>query len=283
MKKNRIWNYLIILWSVLIILAVSCKKDDDNNNNTPVIKVPILTTSVVSNVTTTTAVCGGNITSDMGLDVTVRGVCWSTSQSPTVDDDKTNDGTGTGNFISNITGLNPNTIYYARAYATNSAGTGYGDAVSFTTGLTVTDIDGNLYNTVVIGTQTWMVENLKVTKFNDGTDIPNVTDETTWNNLNTPAFCWYENDVTYKNPYGALYNWYSVNNSKLCPTGWHVATKAEWDALISYLGGVYQAYVKLKEAGSSHWLGTNTGTNSYGFTALPGGYRSFSWALSPLE
>ena len=86
----------------------------------------------------------------------------------------------------------------------------------------ITDKDGNVYTSVTIGTQVWMVENLKTTKYNDGTPIPNVTDNTEWSNLTTPAYCWYDNDITKKNPYGALYNGYAVRTGKLCPTGWHV-------------------------------------------------------------
>ena len=143
---------------------------------------------------------------------------------------------------------------------------------------TVTDIDGNVYNTVTIGTQVWMLENLKVTKLNDGTAIPLVTDGTAWANLTTPGFCWYDNnEATYKNTYGALYNWYTVNTGKLCPTGWHVPTDAEWTTLTSYLGGESVAGGKLKEEGTTHWQSPNTGaTNSSGLTALPGGYRSGS-------
>ena len=97
---------------------------------------------------------------------------------------------------------------------------------------TVTDKDDNVYHTVTIGTQTWMAENLKTTKYNDGTAIPLVTDSTAWTSLLTPAYCWYNYDATtYKNTYGALYNWYAVNTGKLAPIGWHVATDAEWTTL----------------------------------------------------
>jgi len=140
---------------------------------------------------------------------------------------------------------------------------------------TITDIDGNIYNTVAIGTQIWMKENLKTTKYNDNTAIPLVTDNTAWEALATPGYCWYNNDeASYKDTYGALYNWYTVSTGKLCPTGWHVPTDAEWTTLTTYLGGESIAGGKLKETGTTHWLSPNTGaTNESGFTALPGGYR----------
>ena len=139
----------------------------------------------------------------------------------------------------------------------------------------VTDIDGNIYHTVVIGTQVWMVENLKTTKYNDGTAIPLVTENSAWSNLTTPGYCWYDNDEEmYKKSYGALYNWYTVNTGKLAPTGWHIPSDEEWTVLMNYLGGADAAGGKLKETGAIHWWTPNTGaTNETGFTALPGGDR----------
>ena len=139
------------------------------------------------------------------------------------------------------------------------------------------DKDGNGYNTVTIGTQTWMAENLKTTKYNDGALITHVTNNTTWKTSTTGAYCWYFNDEGINKPiYGALYNWYAVNTGKLCPTGWHVPTDDEWTTLTTYLGGVAVAGGKLKEAGENHWFSPNTAaTNSSGFTALPGGYRFY--------
>ncbi len=142
---------------------------------------------------------------------------------------------------------------------------------------TVTDIDGNVYKTVTIGTQVWMQENLKVTRFNDGTPIPLVTDDQEWSALSTPAYCWLKNDKqTFGTVYGALYNWHAVNSGKLCPPGWHVASDAEWTTLTDFLGGNDVAGGKLKETGTAHWKSPNTGaTNESGFTALPGGNRYF--------
>jgi len=141
--------------------------------------------------------------------------------------------------------------------------------------ITVSDIDGNVYHTVIIGNQTWMLENLRTTKYNDGTSIPLVTDSTEWKNLTTPGYCWYNNEgATFKNEYGGLYNWYSVKTGKLAPSGWHVATMDDWYTLFIYLGGSPVVGGKMKETGTLHWTSPNTGaSNSSGFTALPGGCR----------
>lgn len=265
--------------------------------------MPVLTTTQPYNVTTSSATSGGNITNDGGSPVITRGVCWNTSQNPTTANTKTVDGTGTGSYTSSITGLEPETTYFIRAYSNNSIGTSYGPLVSFTTSAsTVNDIDGNVYNVITIGTQVWMVENLKTTKFNDGTGIPNVTNDREWSNLVSPGYCWYNlvnplssdyiwhiynpaNDI---HTYGALYNWYAVNTGKLAPKGWHVPTDEEWTILTNYLevnGYGYQGSgsdIGKSMAAISVWrTNTEAGTvgnnqssnNSSGFTAFPAGYR----------
>jgi uncharacterized protein (TIGR02145 family) len=243
--------------------------------------MPVLSTTTISSIVQTTATSGGNITSDGGATITARGVCWSTSTNPTIAlSTKIENGTGTVTFTRSIIGLIPNTTYYVRSYATNSVGTGYGSVISFTTQNfgAVTDNDGNVYKTIIIGTQTWMAENLKTTKYNDGTAISNVSNNTTWVGLTTGAYCWYNNDaVTYKATYGALYNWYTVNTGKLCPTGWHVPTDAQWTTLTTLLGGEGVPGGKLKETGTTHWLSPNLGaTNESAFTALPGGECNYN-------
>ncbi len=254
----------------------------------PITTLPTVTTSLINSITDTTASGGGNVTSQGGSAILARGICWSTSPAPTIADSTTSNGTGTGTFTSSITGLIPATTYYVRAYATNSAGTAYGNEVVFaTTGFligvpcpgmpTVTDYNGNVYNTVQIGTQCWMKENLKARNYRNGTTIPNISTNITWLQLVTGARCWYNNDsATYAATYGALYNWYAVDNPNgLCPTGWHVPTDAEWTILTDFLGGLSVAGGSLKETGTTHWHGYNTGaTNSSGFTALPGGDRN---------
>ncbi|MFC1733850.1 FISUMP domain-containing protein, partial [candidate division KSB1 bacterium] len=273
--KNIIKISLAIFLGYFLLFSIGCKKDNDDP--TPTKQLAVLTTSAATDISHKSATCGGNISSDGGYTVSARGVCWSTAQTPTIADNKTNDGTGAGNFISAITDLTPNTTYYVRAYAYNYLGTAYGNTISFKTNILtgVTDIDGNVYDTVIIGTQVWMTENLKTTKFNDGTTIPLVTDNGNWSSFSIPAFCWYNNDeATYKNPYGALYNWPSVNTGILCPTGWHVPNDADWDVLVNFAGGATVAGGKLKESGTMHWNAPNTSaTNEYGFTAVPGGYR----------
>jgi uncharacterized protein (TIGR02145 family) len=266
--------------------------------STSQVTLATLTTTAITSITSTTAVSGGNITADGGGTITSRGVCWNTDSNPTTANNITTDGTGSGSFTSNLIGLNAATSYYVRAYATNSAGTAYGNQQSFTTSQeigqiifnpnltygTVIDIEGNVYKTIQIGsksiqsTQVWMAENLKTTSYNDGTSIPNVTDNAIWGGLSTGAYCWYNNDAaTYKNIYGALYNWYTVNTAKLCPAGWHVPNDSEWTTLITYLGGYSVAGGKLKETGTTHWLSPNTGaTNESGFTALPSGRRNYN-------
>lgn len=287
--KSRI----IVLIVGTIMCSVSCKK----NSNLPV----VITISATA-VTTSTATAGGNVTDDGGSTVTARGVCWSVSENPEVNNNKTSDGNGTGEFTSNLTNLGQQKRYFVRAYATNSAGTAYGKQVklvtksnsniNFNSGLvydTIYDIDGNAYKTIKISLKkgtvenqdlpedkaledVWMIENLKVETYNDGSDIPYQGDNTLWKNLTTPAFCFYLPGNT--SIYGTLYNSYAVNTGKLCMEGFHVPTFTDWVNLMNAVGGENVAGGKLKEEGLSHWIAPNTGaTNISGFTGLPGGFR----------
>ena len=244
-------------------------------------KMPVVSTVAVTDITASSATCGGIVSDDGGLEIMARGVVWSTSSNPTIDlNTKTSDGTGPGSFISQLTDLTSGTDYYVRAYATNAIGTTYGEQLSFSTlhirfndnidyG-TLTDVDGNTYKTVTIGSQTWMAENLRTTKYNDGTTISNVTSDNSWGGLSTGAWCHYNNYSAYDQVYGKLYNWYAVGTGKLCPSGWHVPSISEWEVLTDN-------NLHLKEIGSGHWSYssgiTDQVTNESGFTALPGGYR----------
>lgn len=249
----------------------------------------IVYTTLITVFSSNSATVGGKIVTDGVSTVSERGIFWGTSQNPETTGTKLQSGSGTGSFSTNLSGLTPNTTYYVRAYATNSIGIIYGLEESFVTKLaneTITDIDGNTYKTVQIGTQRWMAENLKVTRYNDGTSLPYITSASTWAGLTAGGYCDYNNDVNNGQIYGHLYNFYVVTNpKKICPDGWHVPSDEEWKNMEMYLGMTQQQaninYAergtneggKLKEEGTTHWLVPNTGaTNSSGFTALPGMY-----------
>ena len=170
-----------------------------------------------------------------------------------------------------IEDLKESTIYHYRLRATSSQSSTLGNDLFFRTynPEVVEDIDGNQYNTVTISSQTWLSQNLKTTRLNDGSSLPNVIDNTAWINSKFPAYCWYNNDpASYKNMLGALYNWYAINTGKLCPVGWHIPTLIEWETLLNEVGGPSEAAWNLKEI---HY----GGTNSSGFSAIPAGTRYY--------
>ncbi|MFC2152441.1 FISUMP domain-containing protein [Bacteroidota bacterium] len=148
---------------------------------------------------------------------------------------------------------------------------------------TLTDIEGNVYNTIKISEQWWMAENITVTKYNDGNEIPLIDNNVDWSNLPTPGYCYYDDDISYKELYGVLYNWYVVETNKLCPEGWHVPSNEEWVTLELTLGmdtsvvndiGYRGTDEGDKLKSSSGWFNNGNGTNESGFKALPGGYRN---------
>jgi uncharacterized protein (TIGR02145 family) len=249
--------------------------------------LPTILTAITFAISQTSAISGGNVTDDGGASVIKRGVCWSTSQNPTIEDNKSTDGIGNGIFSSTITGLTSNTTYYVRSYATNSVGTNYGSQVSFVTlqGGQIADIDGNIYSAVTIGTQIWMKENLRTTKYRNG-DLIGTTAPATLNisEESNPKYQWaYDGSESNVATYGRLYTWYAATDSRnVCPLGWYVPTNAERYTLVNYLDANSSisnpesliAGGKLKESGTSHWKSPNTGaTNESGFTGLPGGWR----------
>lgn len=335
--------------------------------------LPTVTTGSISNIAPTTATCqNNNVTTDGIIPLTLKGVCWSTIQNPTITDSKTNNGSAIASYNASLTSLQPGTTYYVRAYASNYIGTAYGNQVSFTTTIppfaafsgsptsiqpggtvqftdqsannptswswnfgdggtstlqnpshvysavgtytvsltatnehgsstetknnyvsvntTISDIDGNVYKIVTIGTQTWMAENLKTTKYNDGASVPNISDKTAWENATTPGYCDYNNNPANSTGNGRLYNYYAVATGKLCPSGWRVSTNDDWNTLETYLtnngfgyGGSGDDTAKALSEKSGWNASPTPGTvgndqssnNQSGFSALPAGWRHY--------
>jgi uncharacterized protein (TIGR02145 family) len=251
--------------------------------------LPTITTSSPTSVGVDSVVIGGDISNDGGSSIVLRGICYSTSPNPNMGNQRTEDGSGTGSFNTVLRGLISSTTYYARSYAKNSIGVVvYGNEVSFTTSVSlpgvrcpgtpmVTDIDGNIYNTVQIGGQCWTQSNLKVSMYRNGDSITTGLNNSAWQNTTSGAYAIYDNNPVNDGLYGKLYNHYAVTDSRgLCPTGWHVPTDGEWTTLVNNLGGVSVAGGALKSTAMQPtpggWNSPNIGaTNSSGFTALPGG------------
>lgn len=294
--KNRTHFIALFFWfaGVFVILASSCEKENDDKGQQ---MLPELTTADISEFHQATAVSGGIIIDDRGSIITARGVCWSTTDEPTIHDNITEDGIGGGSFTSSITGLDPNTTYYIRAYATNSEGTGYGDVIEFTApregnGFFTDARDDNVYKTVTIGNQVWMAENLAYLPWVVGGQTGSMVTPCYYvysfytTDANTAKTTWLYNSL------GVLYNWPAAINGEessdsnpsgvqgVCPAGWHLPSVAQWDELFNYLGADEQTGGKLKEVGyfeygTGLWYIPNTGaTNESGFTAVPGGHRS---------
>ena len=236
--------------------------------------IPIVETKPIEGIAPKSAISGGVVVNDGGADILSRGICWSQTPNPTVSDNNAPNSFGTNNYISVLSGLVPSTTYYARAFATNSEGVGYGEQLMFQTvssqivsnpylnpNLTygeVSDIDGNVYPTIQIGSYIWMAENLKTTRYNDGSEILYI------------HLLDYDNDSINGIIYGKLYSQSAVNSGKLCPTGWRIPTTEEWDYLSRNFDGFKSTGIA--DSGTGLWNSPNIGgTNETGFTGLPGG------------
>ena len=284
---------------LLISISVACEKN-------PIVQsvgTPYVRTYIMS-ITQTTATFGGLVLSDGGDPIFSEGICWSTHQDPTIEQDSLIEIGPNSSFTGFISSLNPNTLYYFRTFAKNSAGTGYGNTVTSTTLLSeikfnpnliygvVTDIENNKYKTITIGTQTWMAENLRATKYQNGdligTTSSPLVDITKEHN---PKYEWaYDGNESISVLYGRLYTWDAVSdNRNVCPVGWHVPTHDEWTTLTVYLvnngfgfGGSGNKIAKSMVA-TTGWeidettegsIGNNlSGNNSSGFSAIPTGFR----------
>lgn len=300
--KNRTGFFLL---SIFVIGISGCTKEDqipskkDEQTKDPIADhLPVITDTHINILNPVTAIAGFDISDDGGAPILEHGVCWSTLRYPTTNCQKIlENGEFSKNQIYYLTGLKSSTTYFIRAFAANDLGTGYGDQQSFTTPDlnydSPSDIDGNLYKTVQIGSQVWMAENLKTTRYNDGTVIPEIQDNSVWLTLLIGGRRWYGNDATtYKDLYGAMYNWNAVNTKKLCPAGWHVPSDDEWKKLEIELGmtpeeadswgsdefpmlisrGTDQGTQLKATSGWTNWEGKDgNGTNTSGFSALPGG------------
>ncbi|MCX6282493.1 MAG: hypothetical protein NTU51_11085 [Bacteroidetes bacterium] len=271
-------SFLFVSFSLAASLIFpGCSKD---TTPTDVPKVPTIATTAVTNITSTNAVSGGTISQAGSSDIKSKGVCWSISQNPDTTATHTNEGAGQTTFTSNITNLIPNTVYYVRAYATNSAGVGYGNVLSFTTAQISCEnyitYEGKIYQTVLINSQCWFRQNLNV-----GTRING--DVTQTNNNVIEKHC-YNDEESNCDFFGALYQWdemmqyVTAQGSKgICPEGWHIPMDDDWTTLIDYLGGDSIAGGKIKQAGLDYWASPNTGaTNSSGFSALGAGQHNAS-------
>lgn len=264
-----------------------------------------LSTLSAANITASSAEGGGNISSNGGTSVTQHGVCWSTTQNPTTANSHTIDGTGIGSFSSTLSGLNASTTYYMRAYAINSAGTAYGNQVSFSTtsigsGNIVSNpgpgimFSGYNYPTIVLGNgQEWMSENLRTSTYANGDTILNVTIDTQFAAITTGSWCWYDNDPQYENIFGKLYNGYAMIDSRnVCPVGWHVPIESDWNHLIKYLDPTadtsfaygYPSTIAgdlMKSVGGPYWFLNCPGNNQSGFSGVGSGYRDVLGSYAP--
>jgi uncharacterized protein (TIGR02145 family) len=268
------------------MIIAGCAKDDPEKSG----QIPEVSPVTVTGITSFTAHITGEVINEGDASVTERGFCFSNSPDPKITDSKKWVGKGKGSFDSELRSLSENTSYYLRAYATSTVGTAYSDVVSFTTLPTIADSEGNKYSIVTIGTQTWMAENLRSTKFSNGESLASMS----WY-VNTPSCCSFMNDPGISAIYGMLYNWYAANDARnICPTGWHVPSDAEWMTLVTYLGGFDSAAPKMKEAGTGHWIKDPGSNNSSGFTALGSGKKeetfygdlnwfAFFWTKTPSE
>lgn len=278
----------LILTSIVFALLFSCNKEKE---------LASIKTTEIENITDTTAVIKGKIVNDGNSEIINSGIAWSLNPNPTKEDNFS-----LANNIENISiqlsNLSPITTYYVRAFVENGVGISYGNELEFSTthtiisnqGQGVTDIDGNFYETIVLGNgQEWMAENLRTTTCSDGTIIPNVENDSVWRYTSDPAWSYFDNDSFNEELYGKLYNWHAVGECSVCPEGWKVPSIEDWLDLIIYLdpnsdlsnlsyisknGGGKLKSIGTIQDGNGLWKSPNEGaTDEIDFKANPGGFR----------
>lgn len=289
---------------LVIVLFTSCEKNEipeENNKSTEDVNI-VVKTLIAENINSRGAVIKSTVAYNQDVMSLYLGVCWSQNIFPTIENDlaqgyitfsnSDKDIQGLANlgdsidFTTIASGLLPNTQYFIRAFVTTSNGTVYGNQVVFSTLQnnnqegTIRDIDGNSYKTVKIGNQEWMAENLRTSRFSNGDNIPNIAESTQWANTDSAAFCWSGNNSEEDNNTGKIYNWYAVSDSRnLCPDGWHVPKKSDWNELFEYIS---ENGFRDREANALRGINSDD-AGYFGFNAGKGSVRYGNNFLTGLE
>ncbi len=283
----------ILIFCLVSVLFVRCASDSETGGEVIIDPVYSVQTKSVASIGHESANVFGAISQSFIAATSEYGICYGLTPNPTIEGSFTvGEGINpvTGGFSCNLS-LEPLRNYYVRAYGTTSEGTFYGNELSFSTlnklyvsGSAVIDVDGNNYQSIVINGKQWMKENLNVSKYRNGDDIPEVTDMAEWDALTTGAWCYYENVTENGTTYGKLYNWYAINDPRgLAPAGWHIPSDAEWTSLTNFLGGTSAAGIKMRDLGDTWSTSAVLATNQAGFSALPGGYGYLTYSYDPVD
>lgn len=283
----------ILIFCLVSVLFVRCASDSETGGEVIIDPVFSVQTKSVASIGHESANVFGAISPSFIAATSEYGICYGLTPNPTIEGSFTvGEGINplTGGFSCNLS-LEPLRNYYVRAYGTTSEGTFYGNELSFSTlnrlyinGSVVIDVDGNNYQSIVINGKQWMKENLNVSKYRNGDDIPEVTDMVEWDALTTGAWCYYENVTENGTTYGKLYNWYAINDPRgLAPTGWHIPSDTEWTSLTTFLGGTSNAGIKMRDLGDTWSTSAVLATNQAGFSALPAGYGYLTYSYDPVD